>query len=131
MLICRGAKDTTRQTHVNFAKIFAKRIQFERFVSTTPTNRTDKQRVLQCKLDINECNKKYSRDRMITPPCKLGLRYFWDFKRRRMVVSYRSFGTTYRSHLQDSRNLRIKQLVSADEKRAEGTSVTSCLEHGR
>jgi len=26
---------------------------------------------------------------------------FWDFMQRRMVVSYRRFGTIYRSHLQE------------------------------
>jgi hypothetical protein len=27
---------------------------------------------------------------------------FWDIMRRRMVIVYRRFGTTYRSHLQGS-----------------------------
>jgi hypothetical protein len=30
---------------------------------------------------------------------------FWDFTQRKLVVSYRPFGTTYRSHLQGSRSL--------------------------
>jgi len=28
---------------------------------------------------------------------------FWDFTQRRMVIPYRRFGTTYRSHPQGSR----------------------------
>ena len=31
---------------------------------------------------------------------------FWDFMQHRMVVCYRRFGTTYRSHLQGSSSLR-------------------------
>jgi len=32
--------------------------------------------------------------------------FFWDVMQRRLVVNYRSFGTTYRSHLQGSSSLR-------------------------
>jgi hypothetical protein len=90
-----SAQYNTRQTHVKFAKIFAKRTQFERLVYTIPRNRSDTLRSLQCKLDINECNKKYSRDRSIPSPCKLGLLFFWDYKRHGMV----SFLTTFRHSL--------------------------------
>jgi hypothetical protein len=35
----------------------------------------------------------------------------WDITQRSVVVLYRSFGTTYRSHLQGSRSARRKLLV--------------------
>ena len=35
---------------------------------------------------------------------------FWDFTKRRVVVSYRRFGTAYRSHLQGSQ-LTLEDLV--------------------
>jgi len=31
---------------------------------------------------------------------------FWNFRQRRLAVSYRRFGTTYRSHLQESSSPR-------------------------
>jgi len=33
---------------------------------------------------------------------KIGSAFFWDFRQRRMVVSYRRFGTTYRYVIQES-----------------------------
>jgi hypothetical protein len=36
--------------------------------------------------------------------------FFWDVTQRRVVILYRRFGTTYRSHLQRSRSQRIRRI---------------------
>jgi hypothetical protein len=33
--------------------------------------------------------------------------FFWDITRRRVLIRYRRFGTTYRSHIQGSRPLKM------------------------
>jgi len=39
---------------------------------------------------------------------------YWHVTQRRMVISYRRFGTTYRSHRQGSRNPRREDTVLWD-----------------
>ena len=101
--------------HVNFAKIFAYTTQFER--SVFKLRRTELIRNEYSSANYTHTNATININviagfrRRVNWSCAL----FWDSTRRRMVVPYRRFGTTYRLHLQDSRNLRIKQLVSADE----------------
>jgi hypothetical protein len=40
--------------------------------------------------------------------------HLWDVTQRRVVIPYRLFGTTYRSHRQGSRNPRIEDTVLWD-----------------
>ena len=41
------------------------------------------------------------RDFRLSSPCRWGLPFFWDVMERRLTAGHRSFGTAYRSHLQD------------------------------
>ena len=52
-------------------------------------------------------NSQYTvRDFKLTPRCSVRSLLFWDATHRKLVVSYRRFGTTYRFHLQVSSNTR-------------------------
>ena len=54
----------------------------------------------------------------------LGSMLVWDFTQGRIVIQYRSFGTTYRFHLQDPRSPRRHRLV----RRSRTQSCTSTTE---
>jgi hypothetical protein len=68
-------------------------------------NRTDEQRIFHCQLGLHERYAKYSHYFWPQPRCKRDMRSFWILRSVELVVSYRRFRTTYRSHLQDS-NIR-------------------------
>jgi hypothetical protein len=53
-------------------------------------------------VNISEGNIIFNLEKRIVKGYEMGSALFWDFTQRRMVVSYRRFGTTYWSHLQGS-----------------------------
>jgi hypothetical protein len=65
-----------------------------------------------CKILTTGLKSEYSKMRFlliifcfdeVIKKCKIRSALFWDIKRRRVIIVYRRFGTTYRSHLQGSR----------------------------
>jgi hypothetical protein len=56
-------------------------------------------------------NVKKTLCRIVKPSEERKSSFFWDITQRRMVIRYRRFGTTYRSHLQGS-SPRILGLVA-------------------